>query len=75
MESPLSTQQRKDVIPSSPAAEEYLRILWDVEMKNTDEHEWQTTLDSLWNQLSPEDIRIIEDRNEAFLEMLYPEQP
>ena len=62
------------MIPSSPAAEEYLRILWDVEMKNTDQHEWQTTLDSLWNQLSPEDIRIIEDRNEAFLEMLYPEQ-
>lgn len=60
---------------SSPAAEEYLRILWDVEMKNTDEHEWQTTLDSLWNQLSPEDIRIIEDRNDAFLEMLYPESP
>lgn len=63
------------MITSSPAAEEYLRILWDVEMKNTDEHEWQTTLDSLWNQLSPEDIRIIEDRNDAFFEMLYPDQP
>ena len=59
----------------SPAAEEYLRILWDVEMKNTDQHEWQTTLDSLWNQLSPEDIRIIEERHKAFIEMLYPESP